>query len=133
MKEAIPLRILEPERKLLGGAPGDIPIVHTLYDTYVVWSQILLKFPKTQRYTLGETCSKRLLEAIELILAASAMTNMIEKSMKLREASAKIDVLKLLVRLSKDGKALSNGQYLDIESRLHETGKMLGGWIKSLG
>ena len=53
--------------------------------------------------------------------------------MKLREASAKIDVLKLLVRLSKDGKALSNGQYLDVESRLHETGKMLGGWIKSLG
>ena len=61
------------------------------------------------------------------------MANGTEKSMKLREASAKIDVLKLLVRLSKDGKALSNGQYLDVESRLHETGKMLGGWIKSLG
>ncbi len=79
------------------------------------------------------TCSKRLLETIELVLYASAMANGTEKSMKLREASAKIDVLKLLVRLSKDGKALSNGQYLDVESRLHETGKMLGGWIKSLG
>ena len=92
-----------------------------------------MKFPKSQRYTIGDTCASRLLDTIELILAASSMSNMIEKLVKLRETSAKVDAIKLLIRLAKDSKALSNGQYLDMESRLHEAGKMLGGWMKSLG
>ena len=61
------------------------------------------------------------------------MTNMIEKSAKLKEASAKIDTLKLLIRLAKDCKCITNNQYLKVESLLYDAGKMLGGWMKSVG
>jgi len=44
--------------------------------------------------------------------------------------SIKIDALKILVRLSKDCKAINNKKYFQIELVLSEIGKMLGGWIK---
>jgi hypothetical protein len=124
---------LEPERKLLRGGPGDIPIVHIVYDAYAGWNEILLKFPKAQRYTLGEACSRYLLNILEILLFAASLTNMIEKSEKLKDASAKLDTLKLLIRLAKDCKCITNVQYLKVESQLIDAGKMLGGWMKTLG
>ena len=118
--------------KLLGGGPGDLPIVHTLYHTYREWSEMLMKFPKVQRYTLGEIISQNLLTSLELLLAAASMSNPAEKLIRLFAVSAKIDLLKLLIRLSKDTKCLPNEKYLKLESLLIDAGKMLGGWIKNL-
>jgi hypothetical protein len=118
---------------LLRGGPGDLPVVHTLYDCYVEWNECLTKFPKTQRYVLGETISRHLLGALEIILAASSYSDAKEKLDQLKKVSAKIDTLKLLIRLAKDSKCITNVQYLSIESRLVDAGKMLGGWIKHIG
>lgn len=49
----------------------------------------------------------------------------------LNEGSIILDMLKVLVRLAKDNKALYPNQYLILEERLQEIGRMLGGWIKS--
>ncbi len=127
-----PPRLNGEERRLLRGGPGDIPIVHTLYDAYVLWSEVMEKFPKPQRYTLGETCSRYLLATLELLLGAATTSNIVEKSARLKDASAKVDTAKLLVRLCKDCKCITNVQYLQVESKLIDTGKMLGGWMKSL-
>ncbi len=54
------------------------------------------------------------------------------KVQQLRRASAKLDLLRLLIRLSKDCKCLTNQAYQELESQLHEAGRMLGGWLKSL-
>ncbi len=118
---------------MLQSGPGDIPIVHTLYDTYAEWSEILIKFPKTQRYTLGETVSNCLLDTLELLLSVASSAKTLDKLPHLKQTSAKIDLAKLLVRLSKDCKCITNVQYLKTESRLIEAGKMLGGWIKHVG
>lgn len=91
------------------------------------------KFPKPQRYTLGETCSKYLLSTLELLLGAATTSAPAEKSVRLKDASAKVDTAKLLVRLCKDCKCITNVQYLKVESKLVDVGKMLGGWIKSVG
>lgn len=107
--------------------------MHTLYDTYAMWNLVLEKFPKSQRYTLGETCSRHLLTVLELLLAAASITIIVDKTVSLRSASAKIDTLKLLVRLTKDCHCINNVQYLQVESKLIDIGKMLGGWLKSLG
>lgn len=90
------------------------------------------KFPKPQRYTLGETCSRYFLATLELLLGAATTSNIVEKSARLKDASAKVDTAKLLVRLCKDCKCITNVQYLQVESKLIDTGKMLGGWMKSL-
>ena len=43
----------------------------------------------------------------------------------------KIDVLRVLIRLAKEIKALDNKKYLISQECLDEIGRMLGGWIKS--
>ncbi|MFY9484283.1 MAG: four helix bundle protein [Patescibacteria group bacterium] len=111
--------------------PIDIPLVHLLYETYSFWHTLILKFPKSQRYTLGLTCQKYLLEILENILAAAATTDIQEKITSLKIASKKLDTLKLLIRLAKDCQCLPNPAYLELESKLHEAGRMLGGWLKA--
>jgi hypothetical protein len=110
----------------------DIPLVHTFYKLYQTWHSLSLQFPKIERYTLATTCSANILNALEAILAASATSDPTLKLRQLQFASTKVDLLRLLVRLSKDTKCISNGAYLEIESSLHETGRMLGGWLKTL-
>ena len=69
---------------------------------------------------------------MEALVIAAATNHKEAKLQQLRKASAKLDLLRLLIRLCKDCKCLSNSAYLELESNLHKAGKMLGGWLKSL-
>ncbi len=63
----------------------------------------------------------------------AAGTNQPEvKRRYLQTVSAKVDLLRILTRLAKDCQCISNQQYLDLESQLHQIGRMLGGWLKSI-
>lgn len=116
----------------LGGTAVDIPIVHSFYQLYKLLHEQLKHFPKSERYTLGSTIQNEVLSALESILTAAAANETSIKLTHLRSASAKVDLLKLLIRLAADCKCLSNATYLEMESSLQDNGRMLGGWIKSL-
>src|SRR5262245_44378357 len=83
----------------LGKGPFDAPIVHSLYQLYHDWHELCLKFPKSERYSLGGTCQDYLLKALEAVIAAAGTNESDIKLQHLRTASYKIDMLKLLVRL----------------------------------
>ena len=106
----------------------DIPIFQKIYDFYKELYQSLLKFPKVHRYTLGQKLDDTTLELFEFLVLASK--RQLEKSTLLHKANAKLETLKLLLRLAKDTKSIDNNKYLALESSLQEIGKMLGGWMK---
>lgn len=66
------------------------------------------------------------------LLLRANQTRSFNRSKILFEASASLDLLKILIRAAKDIKALPEKKYLIIETSLQEMGRMLGGWIKSL-
>ena len=102
-----------------------------MYNLYKVIHQLLQKFPKVERYTLGQTVQTTLLKLIEQICLASTA----EKYLKintLQQAGAKLDLLKLLIRLAHETECLNQKQCITIEQQLDEIGRMLGGWIRSL-
>jgi len=103
-----------------------------LYGLYQTWNELLLNFPKSQRYTLGADCNTKILEILELVIMAGTIADKQVKRSKLKQASAKLDLLRLQVRLAKDCRCISNKQYLDVQKCIQEAGRMLGGWIKSL-
>ncbi|MEX2006904.1 MAG: diversity-generating retroelement protein Avd [Candidatus Saccharimonadales bacterium] len=109
-----------------------MPIVHSLYQLYQNLHTLTLKFPKSQRYTLGSSVQTQLLSALEGVIAAAGTGQPEVKLRYLQTVSTKIDLLRLLTRLSKDCQCISNKQYLELESQLHEIGRMLGGWLKSI-
>jgi len=52
------------------------------------------------------------------------------KFLYLERASAKLDVLKVLLRLCFETKSINHQKYIAFENMLIEIGKMLGGWLK---
>lgn len=109
-----------------------MPIVHCLYKLYQNSHELILKFPKVQRYSLGSSINNQLLSALEGVITAASVSQPELKLRYLQTVSAKIDLLRILVRLAKDCQCVSNKQYLELESQLHEAGRMLGGWLKSV-
>ena len=109
----------------------DIPIFAKLYDFYKNLSQVIEKFPKTKRYSLGQKLDQIAIELIEFIVRAGYLQR--EQKLPILEKSVvSVDLLKILLRLAKDNKALDNKKYLQLENNLQEIGRMIGGWKRSI-
>jgi len=87
--------------------------------------------PKQDRHVIGEKVQNTCLVLMENLISASHANRQI-KSGYLTQAATKLDVLKTLLRLSEDVKAIPTKRYLKLSEKLQEIGKMLGGWIRSL-
>jgi hypothetical protein len=92
---------------------------------------LILRFPKHERYSLGEKLENTLLETIEYIIFGNVQQKNF-KSAYILKASAKVEILKIFYRLALDIGAIDEKSYLKSEQKLQEIGKMLGGWLKYL-
>lgn len=107
----------------------DIPIFTKLYSFYKDLFAALKLFPQKDRYTLGQKLETITLEVFELI----SRVQLYPKEQKidiLIQMSSKIDLLKVLLRLSNENKVLNTKIYLLLQEQLQEIGKMAGGWLK---
>ena len=109
----------------------EIPLIQKIYDFYRELYLVTEKMPKKDKHSLGIKIDKTTLDLMELAIEAGS-TSGSDKAPLLTEASTKLDVLKLLIRLTYDVKATDQKKYLKLEEQLQEIGKMIGGWIKSL-
>ena len=107
----------------------EIPVVVKLFTIYEMVHKLIFKFPKHERYTLGEKIENTILESIEIFVLANQVSKY-EKEKMLQKANSKNELLKILFRISLNCKAMDIKQYLDIENKLQETGRMTQGWIK---
>jgi 23S rRNA-intervening sequence protein len=109
----------------------DIPIFKKSYDLYRTLFEYRRFVPKPDHYALFERIDKTALDIIECILLASSQQKM-AKLPTLIQASLKLNLLRVLVRLMKDTKTLDSKKYIYLESMIDEIGRMLGGWIRSI-
>lgn len=108
-----------------------MPLAHKIYELYKLFHLFLKFFPKQEKYTLGQTAEKVILEMLEKILVAGYSPKY-QKYQALQLVSQKNDLLKYLVRLAFDTRCLNSKKYLYLEKEILEIGKMLGGWLKSI-
>ena len=111
--------------------PRLIPVVLKLKATYGMWQTYLAHFPKANRFTIGSKIDEVFLEAIEYCFLASYSAGA-EKQLLLEKGIAKVDLIKLLLQLSWDIKALDNKKYVALSENFAEIGRMLGGWKRQL-
>jgi hypothetical protein len=107
----------------------DIPLFHKIYDLYKLLHSYHTRIPKSERYTLWQKCENTTLALLEALIETSHQKGE-ERTQALYAISNKLDLLKVLVRLAKETRAIDNRQYLEIQTIIQEIGKMVGGWIK---
>jgi len=109
----------------------DIPIFHKVYDLYKLLHSYHNRIPKSERYTLWQKCENTTLALLEAVIETGHQKGD-ERRRSLYLISDRLDLLKVLVRLSKDTHTIDNSQYIEIQAIVQEVGKMIGGWIKSV-
>ena len=102
-------------------------IFERFYEFVLFLIQKTARFPKNQRYLLGEKIESLSFSVLENLLEALYSK---DKLSLLLQANIQLEKLRYFLRLSKDLKILEMKAYENLTSKLHEIGIRLGGWIK---
>ena len=105
------------------------------YSLYVKWIDVSIwifgrteRFPKNLRYSLAQKMDNICLDILELIVQTIYSSS---KREYLNKINLKLDVLRTLIQMAYKMKLLAENQYQYIGRELLESGKMVGGWLKS--
>ena len=109
---------------------GGLPILEKTYELILWLYPTVNKFPKSQRFVLGQRIENTMLKIVEEIIEMRLMTRGEEKLRQLQKISVEMDKLRILIRISKDLKFIKSSQYIFAVEKINEMGKMLGGWMK---
>lgn len=110
----------------------EIPLLKKTYELYKTFHEYRKTVPKQDRFTIYERSEISILDITEALFLAG-YSKSINKAAVLHQASAKLNLLRLLVRLMKDTKTIDTKKYIRIQEMIDEIGRMLGGWIRSEG
>lgn len=106
------------------------------YPIFVHWYQTLdwilstvERFPKDVRFSLGDRIANGAIDIVELIVEAIYAR---ERSHTLNRINLSIEKLRVLFRITHDRRIISVRQYEYISKALNESGRMAGGWKKSV-
>lgn len=84
-------------------------------------------FPKNARFTFGQRITDLSLQITEKIVRAAYGRR---RADNLEAANTSLEVLRVMLRLSKDRRYISHKQYEHAIGELLEIGQMIGGWMK---
>ena len=92
---------------------------------------ILNKFPRNQKYVLGDRIQNQLSELLELYIKAYYLPKT-QKIPLLKQANIQLEIIRHFFRLAYDLGLYPSTKYQFFAEKLHEIGRMTGGWLKSL-
>lgn len=104
-----------------------IPVVQKSYDLCAGLYTHVNRFPRAQRGLLGRVILE---DALQMLVSLTVANRRVDKAETLREASGRLDALRITLRLGKRLGFVSNGGYEDLSKGADEIGRMLGGWLK---
>ena len=104
--------------------------IHQKWEDMAGYAYVVLRnMPKSERFTLGAEIRESIWKGIRLIVRA---THARSKGSLLMELDTEIKTLQAMIRTGNALKVVDDRKYKNMSAMLTETGKMLGGWIKSL-
>ena len=110
---------------------GQLIIFQRFYDFILILYPVINRFPKSHRLILGNQIEKIAVTILVLIIQANAETNSI-RQLTFKDISKNLDILRILIRLSKDLRLISLGQYQVLSKKLNEISKLFFSWSKKV-
>ena len=111
----------------MSGYKPEAPIFTKFYGVLGWLLDRVDRFPKSQRPVFGNRIADKAVSILEKIVRALYSKS---KVSLLEEANLDLEILRILVRLSKDRQLISLRQYEYVSTEINEVGAMLGGWLK---
>lgn len=106
-------------------------IITQTYDFLKYSIPILNKFPRSQKFVLGDRIQNKITDLLEIYI--NAYYSPINKKRELLgQANISLEILRHYFRLAYDLGLYSSTVYHQFAKKLNEIGKMTGGWLKSL-
>ena len=103
-------------------------VLTKLHDLLLYLIPQLGKFPRDQKFLLGDRIETKLLDVQERCIRAYYSR---EKRAHLQEANLLLELVRHLVRLAHDMHYFSRQRYGVVSGKIDEVGRMIGGWLKS--
>ncbi len=88
------------------------------------------KFPRSQKFLLGDRLQQAALDVLEDLIEATYTR---QRRAALDSANLGLEKLRFFFRLGVDLKYLDTGRYEHAARCIDETGRLIGGWIRSEG
>jgi len=105
------------------------PIFEQWYKTCDWILQTCDRMPKHTRFTVSGRIANISLDITATLI--EALYNQ-EKKPLLMRLNLYLEQLRIFIRISKDRQYITGTQYAFVSEAINETGKMVGGWIKSV-
>ena len=98
-----------------------------MYDPIIYLYPMVNKFPKAEKFVLGQRIENTAINVLEGLIIANQELN---KESALKKTAVELEKMRIFIRLAKDLKFISIGQYEQVSMQINEIGKMLGGLMK---
>ena len=105
----------------------DLIIYQKVYDLIKYSFPVLNRFPKSQKFVLGQQIENTFVKMLELIVTANKLKS---KGRTLFLLDIELQKAKTLVRLAADLRFMSIKRYGIFCEKLSEIGRLTGGWSK---
>jgi four helix bundle protein len=91
---------------------------------------VLVNYPKSEKFALSQQIKECLYNTLRCISLGNSVKS--KRMTYLQEADGYLQILKVLMKLSKHRRYISEGFFREIDLQLTEINKLLSGYIKSV-
>jgi hypothetical protein len=106
----------------------NLPIYKVAYDLLNAVTDLVKNMPRDFKKSIGTKISEECVEIVVLIFRANCAR---EKAPHLSDLIERLQVCELLLRLSRDKRLISTGQYASTITLTNSVGKQANGWRRS--
>jgi hypothetical protein len=107
-----------------------LPIINKTYEAYKSIIGINAKLEKRWRHSLGISLENSMLDFMEILVMAKSAPRPL-KAGYLLKGTGKLEITMLKLRLLLELKLVNQTKIFQLEPKLQEIGRMLGGWLKA--
>ncbi|MCC7197404.1 four helix bundle protein [Candidatus Peregrinibacteria bacterium] len=107
-----------------------LPIINKTYEAYKAIIDLNNKLEKRWRNSLGLGLENSVLDCMEILVMAKSAPKPL-KAGYLLKAIAKLEISTLKLRLLLELKLVNETKLFQLQAKLAEIGRMLGGWLKA--
>ena len=106
-------------------------ILQKTYDFLKEIVQVVGKFPKHQRFLIGDKMQGFTTHILEMLIEAYYLPTT-EKADKLLKVNIELEKLRYFIRLAYDLGFYPSSRYKQLAEQINEIGRMVGGWLRSI-